>query len=212
VCARARARVRVCVYAYYVIYILICLIMCIYVYTHSLSLHVQTHHNRLSASISSSNRYLEVLNAVELYIDVRWTHFLEVMAQDTREVLVSVCEVYRVSEQILGDVLDRKLSQVEYAGKEEKEHLENFKRKWEELNPCADDERDKARQAQTQREKAENDVARIHKLKSLVESMLLKCRPALLRQGIAVDPIQDHARNKEWDLRRLRLYQVQVGI
>ena len=47
---------------------------------------------------------------------------------------------------MLGDVIDRKLTMVEHAAKEEREHLDNFSRKWEELHPGADDEKEKALQ------------------------------------------------------------------
>ena len=69
------------------------------------------------------------------------------VTQDTRSLVAEACEVYRVSQYILSDFLDRKLAQVEFAAKEEKEHLANFTRKWEGLDPGADYEKDKAKHA-----------------------------------------------------------------
>ncbi len=91
--------------------------------------------------------YTEVLEEMEQFINVTWQHFTDVVSQDTRSLVAEACEVYRVSQYILGDFLDRKLAQVEYAAKEEKDHLANFTRKWEGLDPGADYEKDKAKHA-----------------------------------------------------------------
>jgi hypothetical protein len=91
--------------------------------------------------------YTEVLEEMEQFINVTWQHFTDVVTEDTRSLVAEACEVYRVSQYILGDFLDRKLAKVEYAAKEEKDHLANFTRKWEGLDPGADYEKDKAKHA-----------------------------------------------------------------
>lgn len=61
---------------------------------------------------NSSDKYCEVLKSVEKYIHGRWDPWREVVKNETKSLVTEVCEVYTISEKSLGDIVDRKMSQV----------------------------------------------------------------------------------------------------
>jgi hypothetical protein len=63
-------------------------------------------------TFSSSDKYCEVLKSVEKYIHGRWDPWREVVKNETKNLVTEVCEVYTISEKSLGDIVDRKMSQV----------------------------------------------------------------------------------------------------
>ncbi len=54
----------------------------------------------------------QVLRLVEKYIDARWEPWRDVVKNETKSLVVEVCEVYSISEKVLGDLIDRKQAQV----------------------------------------------------------------------------------------------------
>ena len=73
---------------------------------------VEKHQQILEESILSSDKYCDVLKSVEKYIHGRWDPWREVVKNETKKLVTEVCEVYSISEKSLGDVIDRKMSQV----------------------------------------------------------------------------------------------------
>ncbi len=57
-------------------------------------------------------RHTQVLRSVEKYIDSRWEPWRDVVKNETKTLVVEVCEVYSISEKVLGDLIDRKQAQV----------------------------------------------------------------------------------------------------
>jgi hypothetical protein len=67
----------------------------------------------------TSNRpeKLQVLRLVQKYISARWEPFRDVVKNDSKSLVVEVCEVFSVSEKVLGDLIDRKQAQMDHAAK-----------------------------------------------------------------------------------------------
>jgi len=168
---------------------------------------VEKHQMILEESITSSDKYCEVLKSVEKYIHGRWDPWREVVKHETKGLVTEVCEVYSISEKALGDIIDRKMSQVEHAAREEKDCLEKFHRKWEQLDPMADNEKSKALEAQKVKEHAQAEADRLSKIKNRMREVLELCRPVMEFFGIGIDTIERRALMEEWNKRRLRLYQ-----
>lgn len=55
---------------------------------------------------------LQVVKLVERYIDSRWDPWREVVKNETKSLVVEVCELYSISEKVIGDLIDRKQAQV----------------------------------------------------------------------------------------------------
>ena len=73
---------------------------------------VEKHQQILEESIMSSDKYCDVLKSVEKYIHGRWDPWREVVKTETKNLVTEVCEIYSISEKSLGDIIDRKMSQV----------------------------------------------------------------------------------------------------
>jgi len=167
---------------------------------------VERHMIILEESISSSDKYCEVLKCVEKYIHGRWDPWREVVKNETKVLVTGVCEVFSITEKSLGDIIDRKMSQVEHAAREEKDCLEKFHRKWEQLDPMADNEKARALEAQKVKENAQGEADRLSKIKNRMREVLELCRPVMEFFGIGIDTIERRALMEEWNKRRLRLY------
>jgi hypothetical protein len=168
---------------------------------------VDKHMMILEESIASSDKYCEVLKSVEKYIHGRWDPWREVVKNETKILVTDVCSVFSISEKALGDVIDRKMSQVEYAAREEKDHLEKWHRKWEQLDPMADNEKAKALEAQKVKEHAQAEADRLTKIRNRMREVLELCRPVMEFFGIGIENIERKALMEEWNKKRLRLYQ-----
>ena len=99
------------------------------------------------------------------------------------------------------------MRQVEHAAREEKDCLEKFYRKWEQLDPMADNEKAKALEAQKVKEHAQAEADRLSRIKSRMREVLELCRPVMDFFGVGIDTIERRALMEEWNKRRLRLYQ-----
>ena len=66
----------------------------------------------LERSVSSCEKYCEALKCVEDYINARWGPWRDEVDTETRRLVTVVSELYAFAEQTLGDLIDRKQSQV----------------------------------------------------------------------------------------------------
>ena len=169
---------------------------------------VEKNRDLLDLSVKSCDQYCEVLKSVEKYIDVRWDPWKEIVKGETRLLVAEVCEVFSVSEQILGDLIDRKQSQMDHAAKEEKECMEKYLFKWEALDPSADKEKERAIESQKVKEAALAEANRYIEVRQGLRNVLELCRPTMEYFGISIDSVERQAWIEEWDKRRIRLYNV----
>jgi len=91
---------------------------------------------------------------------------------------------------------------------EEKDCLEKYHRKWDQLDPNADQEKARAHEAQAVKETAEREVERLSKLRQGMREVLHRCRRVIEYFGISVDAIERGALIEEWDKKRVRVYKV----
>jgi hypothetical protein len=66
----------------------------------------------LERSVAGCEQYCEVLKNVEDYINSRWGPWRSEADGETRRLVTAVSELYAFAEQALGDLIDRKQSQV----------------------------------------------------------------------------------------------------
>ena len=168
---------------------------------------VEKHKGLLEDSIRSCKDYCDVLRSVERYINARWEPWKEVVKHEAKALVTEVCEVYTISEKSLGDLIDRKMMQVEAAAKEEKDCMEKYNYKWEQLDPLADNEKHRALEAQKVKEAAQHEAERMLRVKEGLKDVLELCRPVMDSFNISIEAIERRAALEEWGKRRLRLYQ-----
>ena len=73
---------------------------------------VERQKEMLERSVGSCEQYCEALKCVEDYINARWDPWRAHADGETRRLVTAVSELSAFAEQALGDLIDRKQSQV----------------------------------------------------------------------------------------------------